>query len=67
MGKFEFATVAVVMMVLAVGTHAADNLDAAWDKYLVTLFFKFASCRIDLHALFYIYVIIQFKNYYYHF
>jgi hypothetical protein len=47
---------------LAVGTHAADNLDAAWDKYLVTLFFKFASCRIDLHALFYIYVIIQFKN-----
>jgi hypothetical protein len=38
MVKFEFITVAVMMMVLAVGIHAADNLDAAWAKYLVTLF-----------------------------
>ncbi len=38
MGKFEFTSVAVMMMVLAVGTHAADNLDDAWEKYLVTLF-----------------------------
>ena len=36
MGKFEFTSVAVMMMVLAVGIHAGDNLDAAWAKYLVT-------------------------------
>ena len=43
MAKFTFAVVAAMIILLAAELHAADNMEVAWQKYLVNFvqYFQF--------------------------